>query len=144
MKKLQLLMMTMLSTAIVQASTGGLENESIDNKIARQKMRTSKEKGDHLASKGNIRKETPEFRLIIKALEYRASQVEGKITEDHFLKVMKNKEQTYHENLKHNNIEFGNEQQAFLEFCKTASLSEIASRLEEMKDSAEQFMDQRS
>ena len=146
MKKLQLLTLLALSGIAIQASDcdRGCTDESMDSKIERQRTRTQEQKDAYLSSKGNIRKETPEFRLIIKALEYKAQRVEGKISEEQFIKVMDNKEHTYRNNLKQNHVDFGDEQEMFLKFCKTSSLTEIASRLEDMKASGQQFMDQQS
>jgi hypothetical protein len=148
MKKLQILVLLALSTIAIQADYGhDPVDESIDAKIARQQARTQEEKDAYLANKAekfNFRKETPEFRLIIKALEYRADQVEGRITEEHFLNIMENKEKTYKHNLGKNDRIFGDEESAFLEFCKIASLTEIASKIEEMKACNQQFIDQQS
>ncbi len=146
MKKLQILTIALLATASINASNCGRgpADETFDQKIARQRARTQEQKDNYLESKEckvGFRHQTPAVRLLIKAIEYRANLEGNAITQEQFNDIMANKEATYRHNLKQNNIAFGAEQAALLDFCKTAPASQLALKLEAIKAAGQEFMD---
>ena len=128
MKKLYIVALATFTGLNVYASQ--YANESIEAKVTRHEGRTDTELEKNYTRKQErfgeeFQEQSPEQRLILKAIEYRVKFENGEMNEHHFNKIMQSKKRTFKYNLNKKERAFGKSEAEFFNKCKTASSAEL-------------------